>query len=161
MDAVSEPEPVTHLRNAIEVGPTLTVAGRTRSILIGSETLLVECAEILLRHGHDIVAVVAPPGVAADWARRKGLRHFALQRDLRDADLGGIDYLFSIANLSIVPADLLAMARRAAINFHDGPLPDYAGLNTPVWSLMAGETKSRRHLASDDRGGRLRRHSRP
>ena len=26
-----------------------------------------------------------------------------------------------------------------AINFHDGPLPGYAGLNVTTWALLAGE----------------------
>jgi natural product biosynthesis luciferase-like monooxygenase protein len=128
-----------HLLSSVGIGTAPTGRAGPRSVLIGGETLLVECAEILLRHRHEIVAVAAPAGVAADWAQRTGLRHFTRLRDLRDADLGEIDYLFSIANLSVLPGDLLALARRAAINFHDGPLPDYAGLNTPAWALMAGE----------------------
>ena len=51
------------------------------------------------------------------------------------------DYLFSITNLSIVPQDLVALPRKAAINFHDGPLPAWAGLNTPVWGLLNGERR--------------------
>jgi len=27
------------------------------------------------------------------------------------------------------------------INFHDGPLPEYAGLNAPVWALLQGESE--------------------
>ena len=33
------------------------------------------------------------------------------------------------------------MPTAAAINFHDGPLPAYAGLNTPVWALLNGESR--------------------
>ena len=36
---------------------------------------------------------------------------------------------------------MIALPTRAAINFHDGPLPEYAGLNTPVWALLNGETQ--------------------
>ncbi|MBL8829167.1 MAG: LLM class flavin-dependent oxidoreductase, partial [Planctomycetaceae bacterium] len=49
------------------------------------------------------------------------------------------DYLFAITHLSILPADVLAKPQRAAINFHDGPLPKYAGLNAPVWALINRE----------------------
>ncbi len=28
-----------------------------------------------------------------------------------------------------------------AINFHDGPLPRYAGLNTPAWAIINGEAE--------------------
>jgi len=49
------------------------------------------------------------------------------------------DYLFSIANLRVVPADVLQQARRGAINFHDGPLPEYAGLNVTSWAIINQE----------------------
>ncbi len=39
----------------------------------------------------------------------------------------------------MLPDWLLRRAGRAAINFHDGPLPRYAGLNAPVWALINGE----------------------
>jgi amino acid adenylation domain-containing protein len=49
------------------------------------------------------------------------------------------DYLFSVANLSIIPDDILALPRLGAINFHDGPLPRYAGLHVTSWALMNRE----------------------
>ena len=123
-----------------------------RSILIGRETLLGECGRLLIDQQHEIVAVVAPEGPAAAWARRTGLPLFARPRDLLEADLGPIDYLFSITNLSVLPADILALASVAAINFHDGPLPAYAGLNTPSWALLAGEPEHgvTWHLMTED-----------
>ncbi|MFN7699191.1 MAG: formyltransferase family protein, partial [Deltaproteobacteria bacterium] len=51
------------------------------------------------------------------------------------------EWLFSIANLSILPADVLALPTRGSINFHDGPLPRYAGLNAPSWAILHGETE--------------------
>ena len=33
------------------------------------------------------------------------------------------------------------MPTKGAVNFHDGPLPRYAGLNAPVWALIAGEER--------------------
>ena len=38
------------------------------------------------------------------------------------------DYFLSITNLSIVPNEVIAKAKKGGINFHDGPLPRYAGL---------------------------------
>ncbi|MBO9623885.1 MAG: LLM class flavin-dependent oxidoreductase [Sphingomonas sp.] len=112
-----------------------------RSVLIGAESLLVECAAILQQNGHAIAAVVAPSGPAADWAASAGHRLFHRAGELIDSDIGPIDYLFSITNLSILAPDVLRLARRAAVNFHDGPLPHYAGLNTPVWAMLAGEPR--------------------
>lgn len=115
--------------------------GKQRSILIGRETLLGACGGLLLEQQHEIVAVVAPEGPAAAWARRAGVPLFGRSKDLLDADLGPIDYLFSITNLTVLSPDVLALASRAAINFHDGPLPAYAGLNTPSWALLEGESE--------------------
>ena len=145
-------------RDAAQFGSAMSLdqfpdrqGGRVRSILIGNETLLVECAEILQRNDHEIVAVVATSGPAANWARQAGLSLFGSARDLLAADLGPIDYLFSITNLTVLPTEVLALASRAAINFHDGPLPAYAGLNTPIWALLAGERRHgiTWHLMSD------------
>lgn len=50
------------------------------------------------------------------------------------------DYLLSIANLDMLPETLLKRARKMAINFHDGPLPRYAGLNATSWAILQRET---------------------
>lgn len=111
-----------------------------RCALIGSEALLIECGKLLLSRNHQIVAVVSTRAETRDWTDACGVPLLQTARDLHDA--GPIDYIFSITNLNVLPADILALARRGAINFHDGPLPDYAGLNTPAWALLNGE---RRH----------------
>lgn len=43
------------------------------SIVMGNESLLVECSEKLLARGHGISAVVTQNDAVADWARDKGL----------------------------------------------------------------------------------------
>ncbi len=130
-----------------------------RSILIGRESLLGECGRLLKEQQHEIVAVVAPAGPAAEWARAEGVPCFARTKDLLAAGIGPVDYLFSITNLHVLSPDVLALAQRAAINFHDGPLPAYAGLNTPCWALLAGEEQHgvTWHLMEQevDRGDRL------
>src|SRR5690606_27787228 len=61
---------------------------------------------------------------------------------LRDApEAATFDYLLSITNLRMLPTWLLERPTKMAINFHDGPLPRYAGLNAPVWALINGETE--------------------
>ena len=42
------------------------------SVVIGNESLLVECSEKLLARGHGIAAVVTQNDVVADWAKGKG-----------------------------------------------------------------------------------------
>ena len=73
-----------------------------------------------------------------EMARTRGFDYLRLDCDVTVE--GEFDWLLSIANLQIVPEVLLAKAE-GAVNFHDGPLPDYAGLNAPVWARLNGETK--------------------
>jgi methionyl-tRNA formyltransferase len=50
------------------------------------------------------------------------------------------DLLISVYNHDRLGGDFLAHFRHA-INFHDAPLPRYAGLNAVSWALLAGETE--------------------
>ncbi|EIE51493.1 non-ribosomal peptide synthetase [Citreicella sp. 357] len=112
------------------------------SVVMGNESLLVQCSEKLLDAGHEIRAVVTRNADIAAWAKDRGLAVVVPGTGLADR-LGGLafDWLLSIANLDLIPAAVLALPARGAVNFHDGPLPRHAGLNAPVWALMQGETR--------------------
>jgi len=113
-----------------------------RCVLIGSESLLVQCAEVLEQAGHTVVAVVTTRPAVRRWATERGRRVLRSAADLLAAtDLQAFDYLFSVTNLSVLSDEVIALPKRAAINFHDGPLPEYAGLNTPIWALLNGESE--------------------
>lgn len=106
-------------------------------VVIGAESLLIGCSEMLLERGHDIQVVVSKDTEILDWAKARGLKTLS---DIAEID-GNFDWLFSIANLSMIPNSVLALPTQGAINFHDGPLPRYAGLNAPVWALMNREAR--------------------
>jgi natural product biosynthesis luciferase-like monooxygenase protein len=114
---------------------------RNRCFLIGSETLLAECGEILLKQEHEVLGVITSAPKLIEWATGRGLRVIDAAGDyaaaLREQPF---DLLFSVTHLAIIPADVLSLPERGAINFHDGPLPRFAGLNTPVWALLEGAT---------------------
>lgn len=114
-----------------------------RCALVGADSLLIECGELLLAKGHQIVAVAASSARVAKWARSK-------QLEVVDATVPAVqwegqlarfsfEWLFAITHLAILPDDVLALPSKGAVNFHDGPLPAYAGLNTPAWALLRGE----------------------
>lgn len=111
------------------------------ALLIGNESLTVECGKCWLERGHTLAAVVTREPKVAAWAAHAGLRVIAPGAGLaeRTTDLA-VDWVLSVANLSVVPAPVLALARAGGVNFHDGPLPGYAGLNAPVWALLNGES---------------------
>lgn len=111
------------------------------AIFVGDSTLLVRCAEIALNAGWSVAAVVTADENVKNWADARGVQIVAKgQRSPAWTDLRA-DYLISAGNNELFPATALACARRLAINFHDGPLPHYAGLNVTSWALLQGETR--------------------
>jgi natural product biosynthesis luciferase-like monooxygenase protein len=116
--------------------------GIRSAVFVGDGTLLVRCAQAWLDAGHSVAAVVTRNAEIAHWARDAGVAHrqFAHGEAL-EAPQAACDFLFSVANLEVLPEAFLQLPKALAINFHDGPLPRYAGLNAPVWALLNGETE--------------------
>ena len=112
-----------------------------KGLFVGEGTLLTGCADAFAARGGRIVAVASQNPRIARWAADKGR---PLLAGVEDPDLETLkfDHLFSVANTKLLPKGLYGRATRGAVNFHDGPLPRYAGLNVPAWALLAGE---RRH----------------
>ena len=106
------------------------------AILIGNETLTVQCGQMWLDAGHRISFVATHSDDVRAWAAGAGLP----TGGTGDVPGGMVDWLLSIANLTVIPDVVLARAR-GAVNFHDGPLPRHAGLNAPVWAILAGDTQ--------------------
>lgn len=109
--------------------------------IIGEGTLPIQCGEILLGREHTIYGMISSDVAVRDWAGEKGIPRI----DPKNKDIVTIlsqhpfDYLFSIVNLSILPQQVLALPRRDAINFHDAPLPRYAGSYATSWAILQGE----------------------
>ena len=109
-------------------------------VVIGNESLLIQCAELIRQGGNRINAVVTRNADIRQWATGLGLRVESPGPDLAVRLISvDFDWLLSIANLSVIDQALIDKARQGAINFHDGPLPRHAGLNAPVWAILAGE----------------------
>lgn len=111
-------------------------------LLIGNESLTIQCGDMALARGHAIAAVVTRSADVRHWAEGRGLRVEAQDSDAgeRLGDLS-VDWLLSVANLNVIPEAVLRLARVGSVNFHDGPLPRHAGLNAPVWALLEGEAR--------------------
>ena len=104
--------------------------GSYRCVFIGEGALLVQCAERMLALGHDVDCVVADDNAISTWAAGRGFECFGFEDGIAALpDREPVDLLFSVVNLRMLPPGVLGIAKRAAINFHDGPLPSYAGLN--------------------------------
>ncbi len=112
------------------------------TLLIGHESLVIQCGTMLREAGHGIQGVVTRNDDVRAWAEAESLPVHApgpdLESRLQDVSF---DWLLSVANLDLLPQGLLDRASRGAVNFHDGPLPRYAGLNAPVWAILNGESR--------------------
>lgn len=122
---------------------TRSTDARDRALLscfvIGDGTLTTQCCELLVGRGHDIACLVTSNGDIADWAAANGIAVRDAASAFLSDEFEAVDYLFSIANTQMLPAAVAARARHGAINFHDGPLPRYAGLHATSWALMNRE----------------------
>jgi natural product biosynthesis luciferase-like monooxygenase protein len=110
-------------------------------VILGDQSLTIACADAVVAGGHRVAAVVTMDGDVRGWALAQGIAVLDAPADLAGAGLGPFDWLLSIANLRIIPDAALACAVKGAVNFHDGPLPRYAGLNTPAWAIINGEAQ--------------------
>jgi amino acid adenylation domain-containing protein/non-ribosomal peptide synthase protein (TIGR01720 family) len=109
--------------------------------IIGEGSLPRQCAEVLLQRGHSIAVLLSPDAELRAWAEQQAIlcadtRNFA--SDL--AAHGPFDYLLSIANRLVLPPSVIDLPGKMAINYHDSPLPRYAGVNATSWALIHGET---------------------
>lgn len=102
-------------------------------VLMGSKPGSVVALKIMLQQKWDIKYVVVPQQPQVDWiegptleeyARAQGCQvttQAALPRDIHP------DFVISYMFRHRVKPDVLALATRAALNFHAGPLPEFGG----------------------------------
>ncbi len=111
-----------------------------RTAIIGDAALTGQCIDLAVGAGLDVVLVATTDPGTADIASEHHIpivdSGSVLTPHLVEHD---VDVLLSIAYLRLVPPDVLG-AVATAINFHDGPLPSYAGLNVTTWAILDGRT---------------------
>lgn len=102
-------------------------------ILMGSKPAAVVALSALLERGWDVKHVVVARNVDLSWYGGESIADVAeahgvpvvAQRELpRDKP---VDFVISYQFRNLVKPDVLALARRAALNFHAAPLPEFGG----------------------------------
>ncbi|WP_439126841.1 formyltransferase family protein [Photorhabdus africana] len=110
-------------------------------IVVGGTTLAVFCAEQIQAAGHTIHTILTTDIVLQTWAARQGIVCVnsveALQAQIAQHP---VDWLFSIVNPLILPMSLIGQIRGGAFNYHNSPLPRYAGSHATSWALLERET---------------------
>lgn len=110
--------------------------------MLGEGALLLDCAERLREHGFQLNGIFS----GDEQVRRYCAETDSIYLDSRSAFAAALtqtpfDYLFSINNSYLLPESVLGLPRRQIINYHDSPLPAYAGVNATFWALVNGETE--------------------
>ncbi|RJT23321.1 amino acid adenylation domain-containing protein, partial [Mesorhizobium waimense] len=92
--------------------------------------------------GHVIGAALYGDAIFAEWATGANIPCMESVEELCSfLKAEPVDWIFSVANPFILPPDVFRRARRGAFNYHDGPLPRYAGTHATSWALLAQETE--------------------
>ncbi|MFT6080497.1 MAG: natural product biosynthesis luciferase-like monooxygenase protein [Planctomycetota bacterium] len=118
------------------------MASSLAAVFVGSDTLLLQCLDSWRERGNTVACVLTDTDKVRRYCAENGLRCLPVDQQTPTALANvAFDYLFAITWLRLLPPELLALPRQLAINFHDGPLPRYAGLNATCWSLLNGESE--------------------
>ena len=121
----------------------MVTAMERKSVLvgfIGDESLVVQCAGHARAAGVAVGFVASASEAVRAAATAAGLRAIAAVDAALAIEEEAPDALFSVANEFVLPAEVLTGVR-IAVNFHDGPLPEYAGLGVTSWALIHGEAE--------------------
>lgn len=111
-------------------------------LLIGNGGMAAQCATMLVKHGFDVAGVHGDQALR-EWVaeRNTAATPFleAFEHFVQWGETIEFDYLFSVVNFRVLRPSLFGRAKRLAINYHDGPLPRYAGSDATAWALRNGE----------------------
>lgn len=116
-------------------------------ILMGSKPGSVVALSLLVERGWNVLAVVPSKVTDRGWIAGPTLQEFAMARGipvLTQADLPtqpAPDFVISYMFRNRVKPETLARARRAALNFHAGPLPEFGGWAFYSVAILEGATE--------------------
>ncbi len=105
--------------------------------IIGEDSLTIQCADAVLERGHELLGIVSSEVKVKNWALKQNVPVVKSANEL--LSLPKCDYLFSIVNSEVLPHAVLIMPSKLAINYHDAPLPLYAGVHATSWAILNGE----------------------
>ncbi|MFZ4546535.1 MAG: amino acid adenylation domain-containing protein, partial [Bacteroidales bacterium] len=107
-------------------------------LLIGEGSLAVFCAELLFQQGFSIRKIISNDDQLRKFAQKHKMQS---ETEISNKiDFEQVDYLFSINNGYILTPEILEKVTKRAINYHDSPLPKYAGMYATNQAILKGET---------------------
>jgi len=117
-----------------------TISKIFNSYVIAETSLGVECCKILLAAGHKVSGIITSNENSIEWSIKNNIPYFLSIKELEDINPSKtFDYLFSIVNGKVLSSRILDYPRLCAINYHDAPLPKYAGIHATSWAIINDE----------------------
>ncbi|PJE06801.1 amino acid adenylation domain-containing protein, partial [Legionella sp.] len=107
--------------------------------LIGEDSLVIQCGNLLLSNHYSINLVISPIKSIQEWAKKNKIPVLKSINEIDFDNTPPVEYIFSIVNSHILSSSFINLARKLVINYHDSLLPDYAGLNATSWTIVNGE----------------------
>lgn len=124
---------------------------KARIAVIGEGKMVYDCLRTATEHNLVSPAIlITKPNNAASDERLKRLCHRHSIVIIETPDPNSVEAIealqaivplaiFNINGFAILRQHLLSLPTYGVINFHNGPLPLYAGLNIPTWAIWNGE----------------------
>ena len=103
------------------------------AIFIGTSVMLEKCIEFSSKKFKNIYVITDDKKII------KKLKNKVIPLTINKFAKFKYDYLFSILNYKIIPIKFINSIKQISLNFHDGPLPKYAGLFSSTWAIANGE----------------------
>ena len=105
----------------------------TKIVFIGKSIMLSKCLEIISKYYKNIFVITDDPSLKKNYLKKVKFIKLKNIKKIRP------DYLFSVLNEKILQTEYLKFVKKHSINFHDGPLPKYAGLFSSSWAIYNSE----------------------
>lgn len=110
--------------------------------IIGETNITIQCADIIIANKHQLLGLISPSEKIKKWCHTNSIPYIATINEFeQNHKVEKFDYLFSIVNSQILSKDILKLPHYYAINYHDSPLPKYAGLHATSWAILNSETQ--------------------
>lgn len=108
--------------------------------IIGDNSITLQCANIVLNSGHTLLGVISPVEKIKLWCIENSINYIEDVKEFEKNHKGeNFDFLFSIDNSEILSKEILSFPRFYSINYHNSPLPKYAGLHATSWAIINNE----------------------
>ena len=102
---------------------------------IGESPLLLNCVMYAAKFFKNINVITKDKKISKLIPKK-----IIIKSNLKDININEIDYLFSIMNKQIIKKKIISIKSIVCLNFHDGYLPNYAGLFSSTWSILNCES---------------------